>query len=254
MALDRLAKASASPAQQAADLAAAKTAISAGLQIHRDALAGKEVPPPYDGVSGRARQAATAKDQRAAELGRRAAQDQLTRMDWSAAQARQAWAAGLSENALQYAFAMVGRDGCGVDQANTAWLKGQLNEIGWFTISRFGKEADAAAWLLVQHADQDRAFQGEVLAKLESLTATGETDKRNYAYLFDRVAQARGGPQRYGTQGRCVGPGAWEPFPVEAPDQLDARRTSIGLMTEAEYKAFFKNICAGADPQPPAKT
>jgi hypothetical protein len=135
-----------------------------------------------------------------------------------------------------------------VDAQNTEDLKALLAIHKWFTISMFGPEADNNAWLLVQHADLDRPFQQRVLAVLEPLVVKQETNPRNFAYLFDRVASSFQNPaertvQRYGTQGRCVGKDKWEPFEVEDPANLDKRRASVGLPPEDEYKKMFKDIC-----------
>jgi len=115
-------------------------------------------------------------------------------------------------------------------------------------VSVFGTQADKDAWLLVQHADRDSAFQNQVLSILEKLYPSGETNPANYAYLFDRVAVSWGDPtqtkpQRYGTQGKCTGPGSWAPLPAEDPQNLDNRRKEVGLGTEAEYILRFKNLC-----------
>lgn len=136
-----------------------------------------------------------------------------------------------------------------IDRNNTEALKKILAAHGgWLKISEFGADVDHSAWLLVQHADQDPAFQREVLARLEKLWPKGETSRSNFAYLWDRVASAEKRPQRYGTQGRCVGVGTWEPNPVEKPEaELDARRAEVGLGSMAEYKARFKTICHGKD-------
>ncbi len=136
-----------------------------------------------------------------------------------------------------------------LEARNTADLKALLAIHPWFKISTFGAEADDNAWLLAQHADQDREFQRRVLAILEPLAAKGETNPRNYAYLFDRLAASfdrpdERQPQRYGTQGRCVAKGKWEPFEVEDPAHLDQRRASVGLPPEEEYKKLFEDICA----------
>jgi hypothetical protein len=101
-----------------------------------------------------------------------------------------------------------------------------------------------AAWLLVQHADRDVAFQTEMLRILEPLVPARETAQSNYAYLHDRVAVNSGRPQRYGTQGRCTAAGVWEPREVEQPEQLDERRAAVGLGPEADYIAVFN--CTGA--------
>jgi len=130
-----------------------------------------------------------------------------------------------------------------IDQADTARVKELIDEYGWLTISRFGPDADANAWLLVQHADLDVAFQKRVLELLEPLVAKGETSPSNFAYLYDRVALAEDRPQRYGTQGRCVGPGKWEPVEIEDAGKVDARRASVGLGTLEKYKQSFADIC-----------
>ena len=137
-----------------------------------------------------------------------------------------------------------------LDREDTAELKTLLKLYPWFTISRFGAQADRNAWLLVQHADLDPAFQQSVLAILTELWPKGETSPANYAYLFDRVANSPAFPsqrklQRYGTQGHCIGPGKWEPWPIEDPAHLDERRASVGLGTEADYILVFRDICRG---------
>ncbi len=135
-----------------------------------------------------------------------------------------------------------------VDVSNTAEMKVLLEKHDWFVISDFGARADNNAWLLVQHADKDPDFQRGIVARLEPLAARGETKPSHFALLFDRVALSYHDPanrtlQRYGTQGQCTGPGTWEPFPVEDPDNLDERRRSVGLQSMAEYKTVFKDIC-----------
>lgn len=135
-----------------------------------------------------------------------------------------------------------------IDSKNTSDMRLLLGIYGWIKISQFGPEADRNAWLLVQHADQDLEFQKSILSVLEQLYPKGETSPSNYAYLFDRVAYspndpAKRRPQRYGTQGKCAGPGTWAPWTVEDPEHLNDRRKAMGLGTEAEYLKMFKEIC-----------
>jgi hypothetical protein len=129
------------------------------------------------------------------------------------------------------------------DERNTADLKRLLAHNGWPVRSRFGDAADLAAFLIAQHSDRDRPFQREVLAMVERLVPAGETNPQNYALLFDRVAAADGRPQRYGTQGQCVGPGNWDPLPLENPDAVDTLRASVGLGSFAEYELFLNGLC-----------
>jgi hypothetical protein len=130
--------------------------------------------------------------------------------------------------------------GSEIDKANTATLKELLKIHRWFTVSAFGKEADKNAWLLVQHADLDVPFQKQVLEVLSELYAKAETNPSSYAYLWDRVATNEGRKQRYGTQGKCTGPGTWEPNELEDPARIDELRATVGLMPMADYKALFK--------------
>lgn len=135
-----------------------------------------------------------------------------------------------------------------MDRTNTADVKLLLKKYEWFTISEFGKQADNDAWLLVQHADLDHDFQNDVLTILGNLWRIGETNPRNYAYLFDRVAASFNDPskrilQRYGTQGMCVGPGKWEPIEMEDPANVDKRRMEVGLEPLQNYINRFKDIC-----------
>ncbi len=94
-------------------------------------------------------------------------------------------------------------------------------------------------WLIVQHADFDPAWQRRMLQVLEPKLARGDMQERYFVYLLDRVAHNAGKPQTYGTQGRCVGPGNWQPFDVVDPAALDARRRSVGLDPIAEYRSHF---------------
>ena len=117
-----------------------------------------------------------------------------------------------------------------VDRMDTARMKQIVAVYGWPGTSLVGDDGAHAAWLLVQHADEDVAFQAACLARMQSLLDTGEIAPRDYAYLYDRVALATGTKQRYGTQ---WGPGL-EPFAMEDPQHIDERRASVGLGTLAE--------------------
>lgn len=122
------------------------------------------------------------------------------------------------------------------DHANTAWLKGIVAEQGWPKRSQVGESAAKTAWLLVQHADADPAFQVRALRLMEPLVASGEADRKNYAYLYDRVMLKVTGKQRYATQLTCRG-GRLVPLPLEDERLTGARRRAVGLGPLAEYAA-----------------
>jgi hypothetical protein len=129
-----------------------------------------------------------------------------------------------------------------VDAANTTRLKEIVAQVGWPTISMVGGDAAGAAWLLAQHADRDRAFQVDVLARIEKLLDSGEATHKEYAYLYDRVNE----PQRYGTQGTCLSATRWAPRPIENEADVDKRRAEVGLLTMAEYIAIISHMCREA--------
>lgn len=150
---------------------------------------------------------------------------------------------GYSKDEEAYFWSLFGSRWQKIDSDNTAALKELLAGREWFKISEFGAAADDDAWLLVQHADLDVPFQKQVLAVLERLQPAGETSPSNYAYLHDRVAAAEKRPQRYGTQGRCTGPGVWEPFEMEDPARVDESRRAMGLSTLEENKRRLASVC-----------
>jgi hypothetical protein len=120
-----------------------------------------------------------------------------------------------------------------VDARNTQRLREIVAEIGWPTRSKVGEQAEHLAWLLVQHADRDVAFQRQCLALMEAESAV-EVCPRHRAYLKDRIRLAEGRLQRYGTQLRMTDHGL-EPAPIEDPEGVDDRRHGVGLEPIAEY-------------------
>ncbi|MFF4423418.1 DUF6624 domain-containing protein [Streptomyces sp. NPDC001549] len=120
-----------------------------------------------------------------------------------------------------------------IDAENTVWLKAVIAEHGWPGIALVGERGADDAWLLVQHADRDPAFQREALELLEAAVSSGDAPSRHLAYLTDRVLVAQGQPQLYGTQYT----GDRETLrrqPVTNPERLDERRAAMGLDTAAE--------------------
>jgi len=124
------------------------------------------------------------------------------------------------------------------DRKHIKELKKILKNYSWIKVSEFGPDADYHAWLLVQHAVWDVPFQKRVLAKLKLLYPRGETLPKNYAYLFDRVAELEGRVQRYGTQGQCTGKGQWDVGKVENASMLNEWRKKVGLSSIEEYIKF----------------
>lgn len=125
-----------------------------------------------------------------------------------------------------------------VDGENTEFLKDVIASWGWPTRSLVGDEASKAAWLLVQHADRDVAFQKECLALMEDAVGKDDVTRRNYAYLVDRVRVNEGQPQLFGTQMR-MRDGRHMPAEIEDADRVDERRAWAGLEPLSKYVERF---------------
>jgi hypothetical protein len=164
-----------------------------------------------------------------AELLRRQAADQETRMRWIELMKAASLGQPPSTEALELSQRVAA-----IDEDNTAWFRGVVREHGWPGRSLVGEEATHAAWLLVQHADRDPDYQRECLDLLQAAVEAGEGSAQELAYLTDRVLLAEGKPQRYGTQ-FTAGATSWEPGPLEDPDRVDERRASVGLPPLEEY-------------------
>jgi hypothetical protein len=200
-------------------------------------------PGPYGSTSHFAGLARFAPDARRLELFTRVAEDQFARSSHQVIQSRTLWAEKLSDNAAAYLGQIVGSEACRRDAENTAWLKADIAKNGWYRISAFGPDADNAAWLLVQHADSDPAFQSEMLFVLGKLVPQRETAPKNRAYLFDRVALAEKRLQLYGTQGACTAKGQWQPHRLESPKTVDRLRKEAGLEPLSDYKKTMAGFC-----------
>jgi len=139
-----------------------------------------------------------------------------------------------------------------IDECNTSWMKSVVERTGWPTRSAVGADGAHAAWLLVQHADRDPAFQSLCLDLMEGF-GEDEVSPIDVAYLTDRVRVNHGELQVYGTQFHEVD-GLLQPRPIENADQVDQRRLSVGLPTLAEYRRMMA-ACTGqpvADDEKPA--
>jgi hypothetical protein len=179
------------------------------------------------------------------ELLRRAAEDQEARRKWQAwwdEHAKGGTVPGKPEDVP------VIREGIEIDRRNTARMKEIVARHGWPGIRLVGEDGANAAWLLVQHADQDPVFQKPCLGLMEEAARKGDASKRHLAYLTDRVLVAEKKKQRYGTQ-LYYQNGQLVPQPIEDVANVDKRRAGAGLEPLAEYLRFAR----GDSSTPPRK-
>jgi hypothetical protein len=132
------------------------------------------------------------------------------------------------------------------ERARGRRIAGIVADGGWPGAPTVGEDGSSAAWLLVQHADQDVGFQERALALLQEAVAAGEASAREAAYLTDRVRVNRGLPQLYGTQFHGRGE-SFGPLPIEDAERLDERRAEAGLESFAENEQRLRRVIADHD-------
>jgi hypothetical protein len=139
-----------------------------------------------------------------------------------------------------------------VDEKNTLRMKHIIRSMGWPTIGKVGEQASYNAWLLVQHADHDRVFQKECLGLMRH--SVDDIAQENIAYLTDRILQAEGKPQLYGTQfvQSAESDPKWQPYTIEDAANVDIRRKEIGLQPLKDYAESINTLYAkiGKSPEP----
>lgn len=162
-------------------------------------------------------------------------------------------APGTATATRKQAFQRVGA----VDGDNLAWLKARVKAAGFPTVAEVGEQGMSAAFLLVQHADRDPAFQASVLKTLAARSRGLGVKKSEYAMLTDRVLRAQGKPQRYGTQFMSPDPAHLEQMtmdPVEHPAELDRRRASMELPPIKDYECVLRVMYGGARMKAPSSS
>lgn len=237
------------PQAYAKSQALAEAALAQRRELRTLYLGGAQVSGPYGLVSRMVARAKAEPNARLAELYRRMAEDQFSVTDsvtlrpFFGPGAHTTWEKGLDDGALSYVDATIAGEWCPMNVANAAWLKAELQDHGWYRISTYGADADGAAWLIVQHARHDLAFQQEVLTMLEPLWQSGETKGQNFAMLYDQTAYYMGRPGRFGVMGDCTAPGVWTPAPLEDASAVDAWRTKAGMPPLAQHIATRSRGC-----------
>jgi hypothetical protein len=131
------------------------------------------------------------------------------------------------------------------DADNLQRLHHIVRQDGFPTARMVGYDGVAAAWLILQHASADPAFQAALLPTIEGLARRGELSGENYALLADRVLLAQGKRQRFGTQFTGFGP-ALQLQPLEDPQRVDQRRAQLGLMSLEDYQCLLRVVYGGA--------
>ena len=116
-----------------------------------------------------------------------------------------------------------------------------LDEKGWVGKDKVGQQANQTLFLVIQHSDLK--IQQKYLPSMREAVIKGNADAGSLALLEDRIALREGRKQIYGSQIR-TNPNTKTQYvlPLENPEKVDERRSSVGLEPLAEYVKFWNII------------
>ncbi len=128
-----------------------------------------------------------------------------------------------------------------VDSLNTDYLVAVIEEHGWPGDSLVGSDGTKAAFLILQHADRHPTAQSKYLPVVIDAAERGELNWLYVAYLIDRVRLYKENRnQVYGTQLQLnEDTGLWEVVRLEDPENVDLRRTAVGLFPLQQYLDMY---------------
>lgn len=134
---------------------------------------------------------------------------------------------------------------------NAKQLDEIMDNIGYPTIEKVGKEASEAAWLIVQHAIGQPHFMRKCLKLLANAVTANQASPISLAYLTDRIATFEGRPQLYGTSYDWDEQGALSPTLFDDLDKVNQRRKAIGLNSMEEQLQIIRRQAKIEHQSPP---
>jgi hypothetical protein len=133
----------------------------------------------------------------------------------------------------------------GIHQGKSEALKTIVNEHGWPQDEQYTDHAEAAAFMIVLHADYDLEFQIKCHSLMLELATRGRIARGYIAFLTDRILCNKGLHQRFGTQIREATNGYFVPKALEHDDEaeVDAQRKEAGL--DETMLEYYQRINSG---------
>lgn len=120
-----------------------------------------------------------------------------------------------------------------VDARNLADLRKIIERHGWPDVKIVGVDASNSAFLILQHGPLED--QKQLLPLFREAALAGKARRADLAMLEDRILVREGKRQRYGTQITAGPDGKPRVDPIEDPQNLNGRRTAVGLPSMDEY-------------------
>lgn len=120
------------------------------------------------------------------------------------------------------------------DSINLLKIKKILDEKGWVGKDKVGAQANSALFLVIQHSDLET--QKKYLPMMKEAVTKGNANPSSLALLIDRIEIREGRKQIYGSQiGTNPTSKTQYVLPLIDPDNVDKRRTEVGLGSISDY-------------------
>lgn len=127
------------------------------------------------------------------------------------------------------------------DSLNLLKVKTFLDKYAWLGEDEIGEQGNTTLFLVIQHSDINT--QDKYLPMLREAVKNGKAQASHLALLEDRVAFRHGKRQIYGSQiGQDLTTHNYYVLPLEDPDNVDKRRSEVGLNPLAEYVKHWNII------------
>lgn len=124
------------------------------------------------------------------------------------------------------------------DAINREKIKHILDKYGWLSAEIVGEQGNNTLFLVIQHSDL--ATQLHYLPLIRDALKQGKVRATSFAILEDRMALAQGKMQIYGSQiQRNYKTGGYFVRQLDDPENVDKRRTQVGLSSIKEYVAAW---------------
>ena len=135
---------------------------------------------------------------------------------------------------------------------NAKILDNIIEKHGFPMIEKVGREANEAAWLVIQHSISKPEFMKKCAALLEKAVKESQADAKQLAYLTDRIAVFEDRAQLYGTQFDWDERGEINPKPFDDFEKVNERRKSVGLNSLQEQIEIIRKQILRENQKPPA--
>ena len=127
------------------------------------------------------------------------------------------------------------------DSLNMIAAKLIVKKYGYPGYNLVGEKGSDSFWAIVQHCDDDVAFQQKVLLLMAKQVKSHNASGEDFALLQDRVLVGQGQKQIFGTQVHTdPTTHITKPFAIKDSLHVDSLRKSVGLQPLKEYLKLFE--------------